>query len=78
MKINSSLKKLNLNNKYNILNITELTNLELRKSYHIMALNYHPDKNKDDNAKEIFQEIADAYSFLYNIINSSDCKNKYL
>ncbi len=71
MNIQKALNKLNLNNKYNILNITELTNLELRKSYHIMALNYHPDKNKDDNAKEIFQEIADAYSFLYNIINSN-------
>ena len=71
MNIQIALNKLKLNNKYNMQNITELTNVELRRSYHIMALNYHPDKNKDENAKEIFQEIGDSYSFLHNIINSN-------
>lgn len=71
MNIQIALNKLNLNNKYNILNIGELTNVELKRSYHIMALNYHPDKNNAENAKEIFQEIGESYSFLYNIINSN-------
>jgi len=71
MNLEYALVKLNLDNKYNKKNITELTNIELKKSYHIMALNYHPDKNKEINAKEIFQEIGEAYSFLYNIINSN-------
>lgn len=71
MNINSSLKRLNLDNKYNLNNITELSNSELKKAYHIMALNYHPDKNNDPKSKEIFQEIGDAYSLLYNIINSN-------
>ncbi len=71
MNLEYALVKLNLDNKYNKKNITELTNIELKKSYHIMALNYHPDKNKEINAKERFQEIGEAYSFLYNIINSN-------
>tara|TARA_X000000368_G_C23057872_1_gene724914 strand:+ start:2340 stop:3257 length:918 start_codon:yes stop_codon:yes gene_type:complete len=71
MNLEYALVKLNLDNKYNKKNIIELTNIELKKSYHIMALNYHPDKNKEINAKERFQEIGEAYSFLYNIINSN-------
>ena len=71
MNIQIALSKLNLDNKYNIKNITELTNVELKRSYHVMALNYHPDKNKEINAKERFQEIGEAYRFLLNIINSN-------
>ena len=71
MNLQIALSKLNLDNKYNIKNITELTNVELKRSYHIMALNYHPDKNKEINAKERFQEIGEAYTFLHNIINSN-------
>lgn len=71
MNVQIALSKLNLENKYNIKNITELTNVELKRSYHIMALNYHPDKNKEINAKERFQEIGEAYTFLHNLINSN-------
>ena len=51
MKINfeNSLILLKLNNKYNSNNITDLTQEELKKSYHIMALNLHPDKNLNDS-----------------------------
>lgn len=76
MNLQIALNILNLNSKYNIKNIKELTNIELRKNYHIMALNYHPDKNKELDANERFQEIGEAYTFLHNVINSNVNKDK--
>tara|TARA_B100000768_G_scaffold176148_1_gene188493 strand:- start:541 stop:1455 length:915 start_codon:yes stop_codon:yes gene_type:complete len=70
MTIKLALNKLKLDNKYSIGNINELTHIELKRTYHIMALNYHPDKNPDPGSNERFQEILAAYSFLSNIINS--------
>jgi hypothetical protein len=71
MTIKLALNKLKLDHKYNIGNINELTHIELKRTYHIMALNYHPDKNPNSNTNVIFQEISDANSFLYNIINAN-------
>lgn len=73
MNINSALKILKLDNKYNNFNIKDLTQIELKRNYHVLALNNHPDKNNDINANRIFQEIEEAYSFLKNIIDN----NKY-
>lgn len=36
----------------------------LKKQYRKMALEYHPDKNKNEYASEKFQEINEAYVFL--------------
>ena len=69
MNIDKALIILKLNYKYNIYNINDLKNEELRKTYHILALNYHPDKNKELNAKDKFQDIQNAYIFLDNFIN---------
>ena len=76
MNVQIALSKLNLDNKYNIKNITELTSVELKRSYHIMALNYHPDKNNEMNAKERFQEIGEAYTFLQEIIHGREERTK--
>ncbi|KAK7091089.1 hypothetical protein V1264_008820 [Littorina saxatilis] len=37
---------------------------DVRKAYRTLALQFHPDKNKSDNATERFQEIQGAYKYL--------------
>jgi len=50
------------------------TQEEIKKSYKKLALKYHPDKNKDDeNCKNIFQEITEAY----NILGNEEKRKKY-
>jgi len=40
------------------------TEAELKKEYHTLAMKYHPDKNKNEDAKDMFTEIQAAYEFL--------------
>ena len=44
--------------------ITELNEKTLKKQYHLKALEYHPDKCKEDDAEERFKEIKEAYEYL--------------
>ncbi len=37
---------------------------EIKKAFRKLALQYHPDKNKDPEAEEKFREIAEAYEVL--------------
>ncbi|CAD8054697.1 unnamed protein product [Paramecium primaurelia] len=37
---------------------------QIKKAYRNMALKFHPDKNQADDAKEVFQEIQEAYQVL--------------
>ncbi len=39
---------------------------EIKKAYRNLALRYHPDRNKDKNAENIFKEINEAYAVLSN------------
>lgn len=70
MNISSALNILNLQDKYNIHNILELNNNELKKAYHINALIYHPDKNQSLNSTNNFQKIHEAYNYLNKFINN--------
>jgi len=44
--------------------LATITYAELKHIYHRKALLYHPDKNKDPNAVQLFQEINTAYEYL--------------
>jgi len=64
MNFDKAIYILQLNRKY--------TKSELKKQYYSKALFFHPDKNKDLDAKDKFQEINSAYTFLSNY----DVKNE--
>lgn len=37
---------------------------EIKRSFRRLAIQFHPDKNKDDGAEEMFQRLSEAYSIL--------------
>lgn len=48
-----------------VLGVSENANFtEIKKAYHKLALQWHPDKNKSPEAKDKFREINDAYKSL--------------
>lgn len=53
---------------------------EIKRQYRLLALLYHPDKNKNDTATIHFQEIKEAYDFLlenYVVNTHEECNNDF-
>lgn len=48
----------------------------VRKKYKLLALQYHPDKNKHQDSKDKFIEIKEAYDFL-ELYLQTDCDCEY-
>lgn len=46
---------------------------EIKKSFRKLAMKYHPDVNKEDNAEEKFKEINEAYE----VLSDPDKKSRY-
>merc|ERR1711915_485534 len=51
---------------------------EIKKSFRKLAMKYHPDKNKDELAQGIFQELSEAYSILSDAEKRRDYDELFL
>ena len=59
---------------YKLLNIDSKANLEeIKKSYKKMALEFHPDRNKNPDAEDRFKDISKAYQ----VLSDSDKRRQY-
>ncbi|XP_015592838.1 dnaJ homolog subfamily C member 30 [Cephus cinctus] len=66
MKVNMSTNSLSKNH-YETLELKQsATHNEIKSAYYKLTMQYHPDKNKSDFAKEKFRNVAEAYEVLGN------------
>ena len=55
-------------NLYDLLGVSSKSSFdELRREYHRLLLEYHPDKNSSSSSRERFESIQSAYRILSNV-----------
>lgn len=55
----------NVSTHYSVLGIGRVASSgEVKKAYHRLALRFHPDKNKEAGAEEMFKKVSEAYNVL--------------
>mgnify|MGYP003337613264 CR=1 FL=1 len=60
---------------YEILGVSKSsTQEEIKKAYRQVAMKFHPDKNKDPDAREKFEQIQSAYEYLDKNIHYKNMK----
>lgn len=58
-------KKMNQFNPYRVLQVSQDADEQaIKKAYHTLAMKWHPDKNSNPSANEMFQNITRAYDIL--------------
>jgi molecular chaperone DnaJ len=59
---------------YEILGVSKNSSIEdIKKAYRKLALQYHPDRNKDNKVAEAkFKEITKAYEILSDVMKKDD------
>ena len=66
-------------NLYKILGVgKEASEDEIKKAYRKLAMKYHPDKNRDEHAENMFKRVAEAYETLSDPVKKAQFdKNSY-
>ncbi len=65
-------------NFYDILELPKDSNInDIKKQYRKLALKWHPDRNKEENAESKFKEISQAYEILGDPIKKQMYDNKF-
>jgi curved DNA-binding protein CbpA len=68
-----------MKNYYQILGIEfEATIMDIKKAYRKLALKFHPDRNKDANAAEMFIKVTEAYEVLRDPTKRTDYNKLYI
>ena len=57
----------------NISQLIDRSQRDIKTSYRKLALKYHPDKNKEPGAEDMFKTITSAYAVLVN----KESRDKY-
>ena len=64
---------------YDILELPRDANIDdVKKAYKKLALKYHPDKNKDKDAAQKFNNISEAYQVLSDSHKKFDYDNRHI